>query len=183
MKSVRSSSQIISDVLGIIKLSSAWAFSLCLRTRTWLRHQDLPNCCTHRLLRHTFLSLCSKLATWLWLKSFCMSLFPWSYRLRIARQRGSHWDCLQSSRIVRPCCLVDRCERFGRTPCLHFYDRRVIVTSRSLADTDVSKESPDFHRRCRRVRRLTGIRKCLGLPSSGQNMVLWHVNPLLDYAT
>jgi hypothetical protein len=26
-----------------------------------LRHEDLPNCCTCRLLRHTFLSLCSEL--------------------------------------------------------------------------------------------------------------------------
>jgi hypothetical protein len=36
---------------------------------------------------------------------------------------------LPSSRIVRPCCLVDRCQRFGVTSCLHFQDVRVIVRS------------------------------------------------------
>jgi hypothetical protein len=58
--------------------------------------------------------------------------------------------------------LVDGCERFERTPCLHFQDRRVIVTSHNLVDTDVSEESPVFHLRRNRVGRLTDIRKCFG---------------------
>jgi hypothetical protein len=71
-------------------------------------------------------------------------------------------DYLPSSRIVRPCCFVDRCQCFGGTSCLHFQNRRVIVTSRSLVHTDILEESSVFSLRCRRVGRLTGIRKCIG---------------------
>jgi hypothetical protein len=81
-ESARSFFQIISYVLGTIKLLySEWAFSLCLSTPTWLRHQDLPNCCTYRLLRHTFLSLCYKFTNtnerhgFVWSRSVCHS-FP-----------------------------------------------------------------------------------------------------------
>jgi hypothetical protein len=44
---------------------------------------------------------------------------------------------LLSSRIVRPCCLVDRCQSFGVTSCLQFQDARVIVRSCSFVDTKV----------------------------------------------
>jgi hypothetical protein len=59
---------------------------------------------------------------------------------------------LQSSRIVRPCCLADRYQSFGGTSSLHLQDIRVIVRSCSLVDTNVS----------RRVECLIGIWKRFG---------------------
>jgi hypothetical protein len=68
--------------------------------------------------------------------------------------------------IVRPCCLVPRCQPFGETSCLLLQDRIVIVTSYSL----VSEEFPVFHVCCRRagVSQVSG--NVSGPASSGQNM-------------
>jgi hypothetical protein len=57
---------------------------------------------------------------------------------------------LPSFRIVRPCCLVDRCQRFGGNSCLHFQDKRVIVRLCSLVDTNVSEDSLVLLLRCRK---------------------------------
>jgi hypothetical protein len=53
--------------------------------------------------------------------------------------------------FVRQCCLVDRCQRFVGTSCLHFQGGRVIERTCSLVDTVVSVESPIFHLLCRIV--------------------------------
>ena len=112
-------------------VSPSWTFSLCLSPLTWLRHQDLPNCCACRLLRHVFLSLCFKLTNtnelhgFHWSRSVCHT-FPDRIDCE-TRVRGFSLR-IPSSRIVRQFCLVHRYQFFGGTSCLHFQDSIVIVT-------------------------------------------------------